>query len=57
MRIAFWSNCRRECGVTTNLACMSAMMSIAGVGKTVLLANHYNRYGGIGDILLNDKDF
>lgn len=57
MKIAFWSNSRRECGVTTNLACMSAMMSIAGVGKTVLLANHYNRYGGIGDILLNDKDF
>lgn len=51
MKIAFWSNVRGAAGVTTNLACVSALTSISGQGKSVILENHYS-IKGIGDILL-----
>lgn len=51
MKISFWSNVRGEAGVTTNLACVSALISIGGQGKSVILENHYS-INGIGDILL-----
>ncbi|MCI9080258.1 MAG: hypothetical protein HFH68_15340 [Lachnospiraceae bacterium] len=42
MKIAFWSNVRGRSGVTTNMVCISALASIAGAGKSVLLENHYS---------------
>ena len=51
MKIAFWSHVRGAAGVTTNLACVSAMTSLSGHGKIILLENHYSVHG-IGDILL-----
>lgn len=51
MKISFWSNVRGEAGVTTNLACVSALTSIGGKGKSVILENHYS-INGLGDILL-----
>lgn len=42
MKIAFWSNVRGRSGVTTNMVCISALASIAGAGKAVLLENHYS---------------
>lgn len=51
MKIAFWSNVRKKTGVTTNMACIAAMTSIAGMGKTILLENHYSLHS-LGNILL-----
>lgn len=51
MKIAFWSNLRGGCGVTTNLACMAAMTAISGMGRSILLENHYN-LNSLGSILL-----
>lgn len=51
MKIAFWSNLRRKCGVTTNLACMAAMTAISGMGRSILLENHYN-INSLGTILM-----
>lgn len=51
LKIAFWSNLRGQCGVTTNLACMAAMSAISGIGKCILLENHYN-LNSLGNILL-----
>lgn len=42
MKIAFWSNIRQGGGVSTNLACMAAITAIAGMGRSILLENHYN---------------
>ena len=42
LKIAFWSNSRGRGGVTTNMVCISALTSIAGAGKTILLENHYS---------------
>ncbi len=42
LKIAFWSNIRGKSGVTTNMVCISALASIAGAGKSVLLENHYS---------------
>lgn len=54
MKIAFWSNTRKSSCVTTNLTCISALTAIAGVGKTVLLENHYN-LNSIGDLILEQE--
>jgi hypothetical protein len=51
MKISFWSHVRGKTGVTTNLACVSALMSIGGVGKTTVLENHYSA-NSIGDMIL-----
>lgn len=51
MKISFWSPVHRTAGVTTNIACISALMAIGRIGKTVLLENHYSM-NSIGDILL-----
>lgn len=51
MKISFWSHMRGAAGVTTNLACVSALMSIGGMGKTAVLENHYS-INSIGDMLL-----
>ncbi len=51
VKIAFWSNLHGQSGVTTNLACMAAMSAIAGVGKCILLENHYN-LNSLGNILM-----
>ena len=42
MKIAFWSNVRKNGGVSTNMVCMAAVSAIAGMGRSVLLENHYN---------------
>lgn len=42
VKIAFWSNSRGKGGVTTNMVCISALTSIAGAGKSILLENHYS---------------
>jgi len=51
MKISFWSPVHRTAGVTTNAACVSAVMAIGGAGKTVVLENHYST-NSIGDIIL-----
>lgn len=54
MKISFWSNVRGQAGVTTNMACISAIITIGGMGKTVLLENHYSARG-LGEILLLEE--
>lgn len=51
MKISFWSPKRRTAGVTTNTACISAIMAIGQMGKSVILENHYS-VNSIGDIIL-----
>ena len=51
MKISFWSHVRGLTGVTTNLACVSALMAIGRMGKTVVLENHYST-NSIGDLIL-----
>lgn len=51
MKISFWSHVRGLTGVTTNLACVSAIMAIGRMGKTVVLENHYST-NSIGDLIL-----
>ncbi len=51
MKVSFWSHVRGVTGVTTNMVCVSALMSIGGVGKTALLENHYS-INSIGDMIL-----
>ncbi len=55
MKIAFWSNIRKNGGVSTNLVCMAAVSAIAGVGRSVLLENHYNINNLNGMLLSPDK--
>ncbi|MCH5267043.1 MAG: hypothetical protein J1E62_01760 [Lachnospiraceae bacterium] len=53
MKIAFWSSVRGgDAGVTTNTACMAAMMTFYSGNKNMLLENHYS-LRNIGDILLS----
>jgi hypothetical protein len=40
MKIAFWSNAKGKCGVTSNLACISIASSIKYAYRTVLIENH-----------------
>lgn len=40
MKIAFWSNVRGICGVTSNLACISVISALMGKQKAILLENH-----------------
>lgn len=54
MKIAFWSNIRRRGAVTTNLACMAAMSSVSGTGRSILLENHYN-LKNLGSVLLTGE--
>lgn len=51
MKISFWSHVRGVAGVTTNLTCVSALMAIGRMGKTVILENHYST-NSIGDLIL-----
>ncbi len=55
MKIAFWSNIRRESGVSTNMACVAAVMAIAGMGRSILLENHYNVNNLAGMLLSPEK--
>lgn len=54
MKIAFWSSQRGGCGVTTNLACIAAMSAISGMGRSILLENHYS-LNSLGSILLSPE--
>lgn len=54
MKICFWSPVRGKAGVTTNMACISALLAIGKRGKTMVLENHYS-IRGIGDILLEQE--
>lgn len=54
MKICFWSPVRGRAGVTTNAACISALLAIGQKGKTMILENHYN-IRGVGDILLEPE--
>jgi hypothetical protein len=51
MKIAFWSNVRKKGAVSTNMVCMAAVTAIAGMGRSVLLENHYN-INNLGGMLL-----
>ncbi len=51
MKISFWSHVRGLAGVTTNLTCISALVAIGRMGKTVILENHYST-NSIGDLIL-----
>lgn len=42
MKVAFWSNARGTCGVTSNLACVSVISALMGKQKAVLLENHFH---------------
>ncbi len=42
MKIAFWSNVRGVCGVTSNLACISVIGALMGKQKAILLENHFH---------------
>lgn len=55
MKIAFWSNVRGQAGVTTNMICVSALITLGGIGRTVLLENHYSAYGLSEMLLQGDK--
>lgn len=50
MKIAFWSNSRGMSGVTSNLACISALSSLMSGKKAVLFENHFD-VNNLGDIL------
>lgn len=54
MKICFWSPVRGRAGVTTNLACISALAAIGKKGKIYILENHYSTHG-IGDILMEQE--
>ncbi len=54
VKIAFWSNIKGKSGVTTNMVCISALASVAGAGKAVLLENHYS-INSIADIVLSGE--
>ena len=55
MKIAFWSNVRGQAGVTTNMIWVAALITIGGIGRTVLLENHYSAYGLSEMLLQGDK--
>ncbi len=54
MKISFWSPMRGDAGVTTNMACISALAAMGGKGKSILLENHYN-LKGLSDILIEPE--
>lgn len=54
MKIAFWSNVHQRSGVTTNLTCIAAMMAMAGMGKSIMLENHYS-INSLGSLVLEQE--
>ncbi len=54
LKIAFWSNCHKRGGVTSNLACMATMAALSGTGKSILLENHFNPEN-LGSILVAEE--
>ena len=55
MKVAFWSNIRKRGGVSTNMVCIAAVSAIAGIGRSVLLENHYNVNNLNGMLLSQEK--
>lgn len=55
MKISFWSPVRGSAGVTTNMACISALSAIVGRGKSILLENHYSLQS-LADILIEPEE-
>lgn len=55
MKISFWSPVRKNAGVTTNMACISALSAIGNRGKSVLLENHYS-LRSLADILMEPRE-
>ena len=55
MKVAFWSNIRKKGGVSTNMVCIAAVSAIAGIGRSVLLENHYNVNNLNGMLLSQEK--
>ncbi len=55
MKISFWSPVRNGAGVTTNMACISALSAIGKRGKSILLENHYS-IRGLADILMEQEE-
>ena len=49
MKIAFWSNSRGMSGVTSNLACISALSSLMIGRRAVLFENHFD-VNNLGDV-------
>ncbi|MBR1740750.1 MAG: hypothetical protein IJ733_02560 [Lachnospiraceae bacterium] len=55
MKISFWSPVRSSVGVTTIMACISALSAIGKRGKSILLENHYS-LRSLADILMESKE-
>ncbi len=55
MKIAFWSNVKGKSGVTANTACIAALTSISGCGRSILLENHYNS-SNLGNMLITNEN-
>lgn len=51
LKIAFWSNVHQRSGVTTNLTCVASLMAMAGMGKSIMLENHYS-INSLGSLVL-----
>jgi hypothetical protein len=56
LTVAFWSNVGGKSCVTSNLACMSVLSTLASQreGKTILLENHQNIFN-LGNVLFSQK--
>ncbi len=54
MKIAFWSNGGDNMCVTSNMACITSIISLknAGMKREILLENHFNRERGLEKVLI-----
>ena len=54
MKIAFWSNGGDNMCVTSNMACITSIISLknAGMKREILLENHFNRERGLEKVLV-----
>lgn len=57
MKIAFWSNGGRDMCVTSNMACITSMISLkkSGMIREILLENHFNRDRGLEAVLVQQE--
>ena len=54
MKIAFWSNGGNNMCVTSNMACITSIISLknAGMKREILLENHFNKERGLEKVLI-----
>ena len=55
MKIAFWSNGGNNMCVTSNMACITSIISLknAGMKRELLLENHFNKERGLEKVLIH----